>query len=223
MHVTAILKARAVALIYIDELNLSGKVHFPDIVSPLVEKYGFLTYPTKPEDFDSEKGIKFGSGRSGDRVIDLLAIYTGIITLETLSSTSDSRDVLEGILRWGTEKLGLTYKDGMIRHWGYISQISFNSDFPLLSSLSKPLQNLAQKTGKAVSGFFGETLPYEIAKVNVGHDPTARSNPIAGVTIEHRATVPFKENRFFSEAPLPTDLHIQYLNELEADVLESMK
>jgi hypothetical protein len=223
MQVTAILKARAVALIYIDELNLSGRLRFPDIVSPLVEKYGFLTYPTKPEEFDPEKGIKFGSGKSGDRVIDLLALYTGIISLETLSSTADSRHVLEDVLKWGAEKLGLTYRPGMIRHWGYISQISFNSDFPLLSSLSKPLQNLARKAGEAVSGFFGEALPYEASKVIVGHDPTARKNAIAGITIEHRIDVPFGENRFFSDAPLPTDLHIRFLEELEADALESLK
>lgn len=223
MQVTAILKARAVALIYMDELNLSGKLRFADIVTPLVEEYGFLTYPTKTEDFDSEKGIRFRSGKKADKVIDLLALYTGLITLETLSSTSDSREVLEDILEWGTKKLGLTYKDGMIRHWGYISQISFNTDFPLLSSLSRPLQNLAQKAGAAVSGFFGEGLTYEIAKVNVAHDPLTRMSAIAGITIEHRANAPFGENRFFSEAPLPTELHIQFLNELEAEVLESLK
>ena len=173
MQVTAILKARAVALIYIDELNLSGRLRFPDIVSPLVEKYGFLTYPTKPEEFDPEKGIKFGSGKSGDKVIDLLALYTGIISLETLSSTADSRHVLEDVLKWGAEKLGLTYRPA--------------------------------------------------SKVIVGHDPTARKNAIAGITIEHRIDVPFGENRFFSEAPLPTDLHIRFLEELEADALESLK
>jgi hypothetical protein len=222
MQVTAILKARAVALMFVDELNLSGKMRFADLVSPLIKQYGFLTYPLKPEDFDSAKGIKFGSGRSDDKVIDLLTFYPGLITLETLSSTTDSRDVLENMLQWGKEELGLTYHDGMVRHWAYISQISFNSDFPLLSHLSKPLHNLGLKTGQAVSAFFGENLPYEVAKVNVGHDPLSRSNAIAGVTIEHRSNTPFGENRFFSEAPLPTDLHIQFLKELEAEVLESM-
>jgi len=222
MQVTAILKARAVALIYVDELNLSGRVRLVDIVSPLVKKYGFLTYPKNPEDFDTEKGIKFASGKIGDTVIDLLSIFTGLITLETLSSTNDSQSALEEILTWAANSLGLTYRDGMIRHWGYISQISFKSDIPLLSCLSTPLQNLARKTGEAVSGFFGEDLSYEVAKVNVGHDPTKRKNAIAGVTIEHRANVPFGENMFFSEAPLPTDLHVKFLKELEAEVQESL-
>jgi hypothetical protein len=223
MEVTAILKARAVALVYVDELNLSGKLRFFDIVSPLVEKYGFLIYPSKPEDFDPEKGIKFGSGKRGDKVIDLLAFFTGLISLETLSSTADSRAILEEMLVWGREKLGLTYNAGTVRHWAYISQVSFNTDFPLLSLLSKPLQNLGRKTGEAVSGFFGETVPYELTKVNVGHDPAARKNAIAGITIDRRIDVPFGENRFFSEAPLPTELHIKFLQEFEAEVLKSIK
>lgn len=223
MQVTAILKARVVALIYTDELNLSGKLRFYDVVSPLVEKYGFLVYPTKPEDFDAEKGIKFGSGKSGDKVIDLLTFYSGLILLETLSSTDDSRAILEDMFMWGRDKLGLTYKPDTVRHWAYISQISFNSDFPLLSFLSKPLQNLGRKTGEVVSGYFGENLPYEVAKVIVGHDPNARKNAIAGVSIEHRVDTPFSENRFFSEAPLSTDLHIKFLEDLEADVRDSLK
>lgn len=223
MRVTAILKARAVALIHVDELNLLGKVRFSDIVSPLVEKYGFLTYPTKPEDFDPEKGIKFHQGKSGDKVIALLDIYPGLITLETLSSTTDSRNVLEDILKWGSEKLGLTYKAGMIRHWGYISQISFSSDFPLLSSLNKPLQNLARKTGEAVSGFFGENLPYDVGKIIVGHDPMVRKSSIASITVEHRVDTPFGENRFYSESPLPTELHIKFLEELESEIQDSLK
>ena len=197
MRVTAILKARAVALIHVDELNLLGKVRVADIVAPLVQQYGFLTYPTKAEEFDSDKGIKFGSGKSGDKVIDVLAIYNGLITLETLSSTADSRHALEDMLKWATEKLGLTYKAGMIRHWGYISQISFDSDIPLLSLLSAPLQNLARKTGEAVSGLFDEKLPYDTSKIIVGHDPLIRKNGIAGISIEHRVDRQFSEKQLF--------------------------
>jgi hypothetical protein len=223
MRIAAIIKARAVALLDIDELNLNGTVRFADIVAPLVQKYGFLTYPTKPEEFDTEKGIKFSSGRSGDKVVELLSVYTGLITLETLSSTADSREVLEEVLRWGRDNLGLTYKDGMIRRWGYISQLVFYSDIPLLSLLSKPLQNLSRKTGEFVDSLFEEGLIYDVTRVNIGHDPLARKNGIAGITLEHRANVKFGDNKFFSEAPLPTDVHIKFLQELEEEVIEFNK
>jgi hypothetical protein len=220
MQVTAILKARAVALIHVDELNLSGNLRLVDIVSPLVQRYGFASFPTKPEDFEADKGIKFSNGKIGDKVISALGLFEGLISVESLSSTADSQSILEEMLEWGAHDLGLTYKPELIRHWAYISQISFNSDIALLSLLSKPLRNLARKTGKAVSGFFDEDLPYEVSKIIIGHDPMLRKNAIAGITIEHRVDTQFKENRFFSEAPLPTSSHIKFLEELEAETRE---
>ena len=223
MKVTSISKARAVAIIDIDELNLNGRVRMVDVAPALVKRYEFATYPSKAEDFDYEKGAKFGSGRIGDTVIDLFAIYQGLITMETLSSTDDSKAALEEILAWGASEFGLTYKEGMIRHWGYISHISFDSDFPLLNAVSNPLTNLAMKTGNFVDSLFGESLDYEVTKVVVGHDPLRRKNGIAGITIEHKINVKFDENRFFSEAPLPTNIHIKYLEEFEAEVLKGVK
>jgi hypothetical protein len=220
MQVTSIVKARAVALVEADELNFNGTVRFADIVSPLVEKYGFLTYPIKPEDFDPDKGIRFHSGKVGGKVIDVLTIFPGLITLETLSSTADSKALLEDLFTWGQERLGLTYSAGMIRRWAYISQIVFYSEIPLLSMLSKPLQNLAKKTGEVVDGIFKEGLVYDVGKVVIGHDPLTRRNSIAGISIEHRANVKFAENKFFSEAPLPTDLHIRFLQEFEKEVMQ---
>jgi hypothetical protein len=223
MQVMSIPKARAVALIEIDELNTNGTIRFADIVAPLVEKYGFLTYPTKAEDFDPEKGVKFHSGKADGKVIDLLNIFPGLITLETLSSTSDSKAILEKLLAWGRDHLGLTYSEGLIKRWGYISHIVFYSEVPLLSMLSRPLQDLAKKTGDFVDGNFREGLVYEVSKVVIGHDPLRRQGSIAGISIEHRANMQFSENKFFSEAPLPTDLHIKFLKELEQDVIAQSK
>ncbi|MGB6690631.1 MAG: hypothetical protein WBE76_22565 [Terracidiphilus sp.] len=223
MQVASIVKARAVALVEVDELNRDGTVRFADIVAPLVKKFQFLTYPTKPEEFDTNNGIKFTSGKSGHHVIDLLDIYGGLIVLETLSNTTDSKDVLEGMLRWGKDNLGLTYEDDTIRRWAYISQIAFYSVIPLLSALSPPLQNLARKTSSVVDGLFEEGLDYQVAKVIVGHDPLTRMSPIASFTIEHRIARRFADNKFFSEAPLPTDLHIKLLQELEEDATNHSK
>jgi len=63
----------------------------------------------------------------------------------------------------------------------------------------------------------------EPAYFRISHDPTARKYGIASLSIEHRVNSLFAENKYFSEAPLPTDLHIKFLEEFEVDVLESMK
>lgn len=223
MRLAAISKARALAMIELDEFNVGGKVRFVDCVAPLVERYGFATFPQKPEDFDLEnKGVKFESGKSGDLTIDSLVIYSGALFIDTFSSTEDSQRIMLEMLEWGREALGLSYSAGMLKKWGYVSDIVFYTDFPLLASSSSPLQKLAQKTSGVTEKLFGG-LKYEPASFRISHDPALRKYGIASLSIEHRVNSLFAENKYFSEAPLPTDLHIRFLEEFEADVLESLK
>lgn len=218
MQVAAIIKARTLAFIDIDELNRHGKIRFSDILPPIVARYDFQSFPTKAEDFDvNDKGVAFGSGRIGDIVIDVLKIYSGLIYVETLSSTEDSRKVILDMLEWGATALQLTYSEGMIRHWAYVSQLTFFSDLPLLRALSAPLDNLAQKTSRYISEVFKQEITYHPINMVVGHDPALRKNAIASFTIQQRVNVDFGDNKFFSEAPLPTEVHVKFLEELEVD------
>jgi hypothetical protein len=182
-----------------------------------------MTYPTKAEDFDFDKGVTFGSGKIGDIVIDSFKLFNGMVTVESLSSTHDSQAAMKTILAWGRDTYGLTYEEGMLKRWGFISQLSFFTDIPLLNAVSNPLSNLARKAGEFVEGLFEEGLSYEVSKISVGHDPLMRKNGIAPLTIEHRANVKFGDNKFFSEAPLHTDVHIRFLEEFEGELKESMK
>jgi hypothetical protein len=223
MKLAAITKARALAIIELDELNVGGKVRFSDCIAPLVHRYGFQVSPQKPVDFDlGDKGVRFESGKAGEITIDSLTIYSGAIFVDTLSSTKDSQEILTGMLEWARGELGLSYQDGMIRKWGYISDLLFYTDFPLLASFSPPLQRLAQKTSSVTEKLWGG-LKYQSMAIQIGHDPTARKSGIASLSIQHRINSSFAENKYFSEAPLPTDLHIKFLEEFEVDVLESLK
>lgn len=218
MQLAAITKARTLAFIDIDELNRQGRVRLADIVPAIVKRYDFMAYPTKFEDFDlNDKGVTFSSGRLGEVVIDLVKVYSGLIYVETPSSTEDSRKVILDMLEWGAKELGLTYKEGMIRHWAYVSQVTFFSDLPLLRAVSRPLEKLARKTSEEISKIFEEEITYHPINLVVGHDPALRKNGIASFTIQQRANVKFRDNKFFSEAPLPTETHLKFLAELEAD------
>jgi hypothetical protein len=223
MRLTAITKARALAIVEMDELNVGGKVRFIDCVKPIVERYNFAVFPQKSEDFDlADKGIRFESGKAGELTIDTLLIYSGAIVLDTFSSTADSKKILTEMLEWGSDALGLTYSPGIIRKWGYISQVVFHTDFPLLASMSSPVQKLAQKTSRVTEELW-DGLKYQPTNLSIGHDPTVRKNAIASLFIQHRVNTSVSENKYFSEAPLPTDLHIKFLEEFETDILESLK
>jgi len=223
MNILAVTKARALAFLEIDELNRNGKVRFFDCIASIVEKYRFAVFPQKTEDFDLDnKGVHFESGKAGDLAIDSLVIYNRAIVVDTFSTTDDSQRIVQEMLEWGAGSLGLTYSPEQITRWGYISDLLFSTEFPLLATFSSPLEKLARKTSAFTDKNFGN-LPYQAMSVTVGHDPTVRKNAIAGFLITHRIDTRFDQNRYFSEAPLPTNLHIKCLEEFEVDVLESRK
>jgi hypothetical protein len=187
----------------------------------LVERYDFQKFPSNPEDFDlGDKGVRFESGKANGLLIDSLVIYGGAILIDTLASTNDSKQMVLDLLEWGRTGLGISYEERMIRRWGYISHLVFKSDIPLLALHSSPLQKLAAKTSTVTEEIF-EGLKYVPSQVWIGHDPTVRKNSIASFYITHRINTPFSENIFFSEAPLPTHLHIQLLREFEQDVRDT--
>jgi len=218
MDVTAITKARAIAFMELDALAKGGKVRFSDCIQPLVERYDFKRFPTKPEDFDlDQSGVRFESGKIEGLLIDSLTIYSGAFVLDTLSSTNDSKAMLLDLFTWGSTELGLSYEEPLIRRWGYISDIVFQSDIALLELQSTPLQKLAAKTSDFTKQIF-DGLEYVPSEVRIGHDPAVRQHAIASLQIAHRTNTLFSDNIFFSEAPLPTHLHLQFLSEFEQDV-----
>ncbi len=218
MKLSAILLARALGFIETSDLNPRGKIFYPDVVRQIVERYQFQKFPQQFQDFDEQKGIEFLSGKIGDEVVERLVIYNTGILIDTRSSTNTSKALLEGALSWAKSTFGLNYQPEMIRRFGYVSQITFYSEVSL-NELNPALQKLADRLTSVVSEIHGEKVQYQTSSLTIHHDPLTRKNPIAGLTIFPRVDTPFSRNKYFSEAPLPTDTHIALLEEFEGDVL----
>jgi hypothetical protein len=220
VRLSSVLLARSLAFIDVLELNPRGEMSTQDITAEIVKRYKFQKFPKTLEDFKEARektGLEFETGRIGSRVIHKLTIWDTLITVETRSNTDDSKQITDEILLWAADKLGLAYKPGMITHWAYVSDITFYSDVPILDA-SPPLKAVAEKTSRALSDIWQEPIQYYPINLSAGHDPTARKQGIAPFTITRRAESKFSENKYFSEAPLPTDMHIAFLKEFEADV-----
>ena len=216
MQLSAITLARALAYIEIYDLNPRGKVFFPDLIKGIADRYKFQRLPKREE--YAKDGAIFEEGKIGNKVIVNLTIYDSLIKLETRSNTSDSKQIIEEMLLWGAAKFDLNYSPNSIRRFAYISDLTFYSDVPLLDAACQPLINLATKTSEALSEIWQEPVQYYPANLAVGHDPMARKYGIAPFTITHRAEARFPENKYFSEAPLPTDMHITFIEEFEAGI-----
>ncbi len=222
MKNVGVLLARSLAYIDIAPLDPKGQIFYPDLIKELAKDFSFQKMPTSAE-LEKREGLEFKIGKAKDVVIDALKLFDTLVVVETHSNTSDSEKVTHELLRWAKEKFGLNYSPEMIRKWGYISDLNFETTFPLLDAACKPLTSLGAKMAKALSEIWHEPFEYKPLILSVGHSPLVRKNGIAPFRIELRVESHFAENRWFSEAPLPTDMHIKLLEQFEADVLAASK
>jgi hypothetical protein len=215
VELAAIHLARSMAFVEPLDLNPHGRVYYPDLVTALVNRYGFKKFPEKPEDFDEVKGVTFVGGKFGGVVLEQFVIYRFGLALDTRVSTAESKRLLEEAMIWGKE-IGLVLRP--VPRWQYVSQITFHSK-ALLTCGDSAFTRLADSTSKAVSEVAGENVKYELIFASVDHDPLTRKHPLGRFSIQRRENTPFSENKYFSDAPLQTDVHIKLLERFEADIL----
>jgi hypothetical protein len=216
VQLSSIILARTLAYVEIYDLDPKGKVFLPDLIKGIAERYKFQKLPIREE--RGEKGIVFEEGKIGNKTIPKLTIFDTIVVLETRSSTTDSKQLIEELLLWVAAKFDVTYNPGSIKRFAYISDLTFYSDVPLLAAACQPFIDLAAKTSAALTEIWQEPVQYYPANLAVGHDPMARKNGIAPFVITHRAEAKYSENKYFSEAPLPTDMHIAFLESFETGI-----
>ncbi|MGD0546556.1 MAG: hypothetical protein ABR991_01860 [Terracidiphilus sp.] len=175
--------------------------------------------PDSPKELDLTEGVIFEQGVFDGIVIKKLTVFPLVMHLDAANSTDDAKTALDGLLRWGKEEFGLRYSSDSIRRWAFVSDVIFETDFPLLHMVNDTLNHVSSEISAIVQRNLKEELKYEPAKFWLAHDPNKRSASVAPFTIEHRALSLFEENIYFSEAPLPTEDHISLLSEIE----ESMR
>ena len=216
MKLSAVILARVLAFADTNDLDFKGSVFYPHFIAKLVERYQFQKFPTSFAEVDEGKGIVFEEGLAGDIVIQKFTIFGHLLAIETRSNTRHSQAALQDIASWGTATFGLKPLHEVVRQWAFVSDLTFTSDVDILGTA--PLSNLADKVNTAISDIWKSPVQYYPLIAGIGHDPLARKNGIASFTISRRIEVPFSEHKYYSEAPLPTDLHIQFLEEYESDV-----
>jgi hypothetical protein len=209
---------------YIDARYLVSQkqVYFPDLVREVAQQFNFQKFPQTIEEHDLNKGVEFWEGKTGKKVIQKFVIWDSLLVLETTSSTDDSKAILEEILLWAVEKFQINYETGAIKKYAYISDITFFSDAPLLK-VGYPVELLAKECTESVSEIWQEPVEYQPISLKIGHDPVNRKFGIAPFSIERKGDAKFSENRYFSEAPLPTSQHLKMLEEFEMNILLTQK
>lgn len=168
-----------------------------------------------------ENGLVFQSGYWNGTIIKKLSFNPTLTLVDTEVSTTASQTILIELFEWAKTELGANFTPNSIRRWAFVSDIIFQSDFPLLLELNNALNPIAVKVANAVQENLRETLDFQPSLFQIGHDPQKRTSAIAPFSIQHRANSLYEENIFFAEAPVPTSLHLELLEELEAEFTKS--
>jgi hypothetical protein len=211
MQLASMLLARYFGLFQIAELNRDGNLYYPEWIKAVVERYGFIKYPKDLDSLDEKKGVEFIGGRSGKRVIDKLVILDTGMYLDTSVDTATSQELWLELMEWAVKTMGATFEPSMVKRHVYVSQLTFHSDAPILR-VNPILEKIAAVITGEVQENYKHSLRYETVGLSVGIDKEAINLATAAFTIQRRDGVPFGENRYYSTAPLKTDVHLELLN-----------
>jgi hypothetical protein len=205
---------------YMSDLNPKGISFYPMIVTFLVEAYKFVKFPDPkkiPIPAPAGEGYRFEHGqfttKDGRTIAVSVNLYSDGIWGDTSSSTDDSEDFLSDLLTRYTEIFQSPDYNEVIKKKAYVSQI-FVSTARSLLAINPKLQDIAALLTTEVAQ---PRAIFEFGGVSFWPDQVNTMNPFA-FTFERPIGVPFSENRYYSQAPLPTDKHLELLNMLE-DIL----
>jgi len=221
MHLEAVITARILAFVELASLNPRGRVFFPHVIAPIVERFSFQKYPTKPEDFDESKGVEFLDGYFNGVNVPKMTIYNNGFLVDTQSSSDDSEKILLETLEWAKKALGITFHPNMIYRRRYLSDIIVQTNAPILTAFG-PIQKMNTTLMAMTEAILGERLRYDVTRLDVDFERYQRNAPIAPLTIQRRTDSAFSDNRYFSEAPLPTSLHLELLTQFEKDIIAAV-
>jgi hypothetical protein len=217
MQLASVPLARVLAYIEGTELNPHGSAFFPELMQKIIERFEFQKYPQSFEETDEQKGVNFFEGRWNGVNVNKFTIFTGALIVDTSASTADSERILEEALLWAAADLGLNYKPGMIKRKQYISDLLFYSDIRLLA-VHPAFVNLQKAVTDAGEKYLWQRREYDLSHFGLDFDKTLTPLISAPFSIQRRGNALFTENKYFSEAPFPTDIHISLVEQLEADL-----
>lgn len=216
MKLLSVQRARSIWLVNLVDLNPRGR-NILSLIAPVIAKYKFIQFPAKPEELDLSKGINFVGGSFqkdplNDIAIDLTIFNDGFIA-DTRSSTEDSDSFLDDFLSWIAEEFGLVPYKKILRSKAYFNELWVKTD-KSLNALNPKLEKFGKRLTSLIAGHDHHPILFETYGISFWTNPTITFPP-GPFKFERAENTPFSENRYYSAAPLQTNVHLEMLMELE--------
>jgi hypothetical protein len=207
--------ARSIWQFETNMLNPKG-LAFQPVIEKLMEKYKFASAPKNALDFDEQKTLTFKAGTfvnsKGTAVAVGFTIYSDGFVGDTFSNTSDSDDFLTEIMNWLIKDFGFAVPPNIGK--GYLSQMDIECETPLVQ-LNPKLENLLKYIESRVRSVDGKPREYDVGGLSFWTEDVTKPLAPAIIKFERKYHASFSANHYFSQAPMRTEEHLAFLNELE--------
>jgi len=220
MKTASIKLARAVVLFDVDELVPYGHLSPSVFLQKIAERFAFQKMPSLKGEQPQDSGISFSTGVWNETPVDKLTIFKDGILMDTRVSTARSLEVIREALEWAHSEMSIVIGDDIFTQIRYLSTLTFISDAPMLT-FSKPLLNVNKTLSKMLHEHLGVEREVRGVRMDFSFDREAFKDPIAPFTVQQLEGHSFDSNRYFSQAPLSTEAHLELLNQFENDILHS--
>jgi hypothetical protein len=210
MKLLSVQLARTIWTLDLAEVNPRGKNIFSDLVPKLIQEFKFKKSPEEGGDFS--KGLVFTLGsfmnRNDDDVAVGITIFSDGVSADTYSSTDDSDEFLD-VVSEILPQIGYSFDPEMVQRKAYNSQIVVRSEVNL--SLLNPLFD---KFAEKLSELSDPRVDFGFAAIEFWPDQTQTFKPV-NFSLQRKNGTAFSDNRYWSQAGMPTQKHLEFLEELE--------
>ncbi len=203
-----------------EEVRPIQGVQPPLLIKAIKEKYSFEYSPdlTRPWEAVQKEGYIFKLGkfsREGkDAGIAELGIYSDGIVINAFT-TEDAEAFCNDLIGWGKKTFG--YRDfSTPPRQAYASQITVHFGVSVNHLIGKVNEITNLFTG-LVSKTYNLKVTFELQALGFDYDHqlVPRIYDLARFMIERRLNTKYEEGIFWSQAPLPTSVHIEVLEAFE--------
>ena len=216
MKLLSVKTARCIWLLHISDLNPEGFNLREIIPSFLINTYNFRNLPSENKPPDQNKSLKFeyGEFRRNDNDIPILVnltIHDDGLVADTLSSTLNSEKFLEDIDNRFAKLFNSPSPQTLVKEKLYLSEVYVSTDKDL---------NLINKKLKIISEYLSNSVEqgdrdFQFGGMSFWANPEQKKHTPAPFRLERAIDASFRENRYYSIAPLQTDKHLELLEKLE--------
>jgi hypothetical protein len=191
-----------------------GQPYAPHVIAAFVERYKFVGYPTKLEDFTGTV-IAFKHGVFNDCAIETFDVYSDGVIAASKSASDVLDSFLADVYGWIEVAMGMKRLQTHAIHKGYESHIVVYSPAPIFKPL-EALHSVQSIVSRALKASGGHEVKFHPIGFGIAPDTSqiAELRPIP-FRIERRAGVSFDTNLYYSSAPLPTSEHLKVLDRWE--------